>query len=154
LSCSSAPEGEEALVRAYDDADFAWTQDQQGVHLGSSDVKLRPPDLARLGQLYLDRGRSDDEQLVSQAWIEQSTAPLVAAYRGLTEHYGFQWWVAADDGYFCALGGGGTAIVVDPARHVVVVVASQIDADHPEGMMTGNARALAEDILDEFAAND
>ena len=77
-------------------------------------------------------------------------------YRGLTDHYGFQWWVAADEGYFCALGlRGGTAVVVDPTRAIVVVVASQFDVDQEtEGMLVGNARELAEAILNEFAAND
>jgi len=150
-----APEDDEALVRAYNDADFAWPQDHEGVHNGYAGVRLRPPDLARLGQLYLDRGRWDDEQLVSESWIEQATAPLVEPYRGLTDHYGFQWWVAADEGYFCALGLGGTAVVVDPTREIVVVVASQFDVDQEtEGMLVGNARELAEAILGEFAAND
>ena len=80
--------------------------------------------------------------------------PSSSRTEGYTDHYGFQWWVSADDGFFCALGFGGTAIVVDPARDVVVVVASRDrPRPAPRGCAVGNARELAKAILNEFAAD-
>ncbi|WP_345801698.1 serine hydrolase [Microbacterium sp. AZCO] len=150
-----APEDEAAETAAFDDADFAWPRDRQGIHIGAGPMRLRPADLARLGQLYLDRGRWQGVQLVSSSWIDQATAPHLetAGDLDLTDHYGFQWWVASDDHYFAAMGFGGTVILVSPEHDVVVVVASQIDADQPPAhtVKVGNARALAESILAEFA---
>ncbi|MET0885686.1 MAG: serine hydrolase, partial [Mycetocola sp.] len=150
------PEEEEALLHAYDDADFAWPQDQQAVHYGHAFLRLRAPDLARLGQLYLDRGRWDGEQLVSETWIASATTALVTtAHRAPIGHYGYQWWVADREGYFCALGNGGTAIFVDPEHEVVAVVASQIDANQePGGKQTHDAYALGKAILKKFGTND
>jgi CubicO group peptidase (beta-lactamase class C family) len=40
----------------YETADFAWPTDPQGIHFGASWMKLRPQDMLKLGQLYLDGG--------------------------------------------------------------------------------------------------
>ncbi|WP_243077305.1 serine hydrolase [Microbacterium sp. SS28] len=150
------PEEEEALFRAYEDADFAWPVDVQGVHLGSARIKLRPSDLARIGQLYLDGGRWEGVQVVSESWIAQATAAHVQT-EWTIEDYGFQWWVDVEGGYACAMGMGGTIVIVHPERDAVVVVASEIAAGDQRGdgaMAPGNAIALAEAILDELGAAD
>ena len=149
-------EDDVAQTQAYDDAEFAWPKDAQGVHMGHGLLRLRPSDLARLGQLYLDRGRWEGAQVVSEHWIDQARAPQVEVpdRRGYTDHYGFQWWVSAADGFSAAIGLGGTVIVMDAALDVVVVVASEIRAGQApeEAMIAGNSLALATTILDEFRA--
>ena len=50
-------------------ADFAWPVDGSGLHLGWGGLKLRPADLARFGQLMLDRGKWKGEQLVPADWV-------------------------------------------------------------------------------------
>lgn len=152
----STPEEYELQAKAYHEAEFAWPVDVTGIHLGSGLMKLRPSDLAKLGQLYLDRGQWNGTQLVSESWVEQATMPQVEvpARRGHTDHYGFQWWVSSADHFFSAIGIGGTVVVVDPSRKLVVVVASEIGLDQSpiEAMLPGNARDLAKAILNEFEA--
>jgi len=154
----TSPLPEETLdadMRAYYEADFAWFIDGAGVHLGSGYLKLRPSDLARLGQLYLDRGAWEGDQLVSEEWIQHATAPQVDAGAGLVKEYGFQWWVNDDNGYFSAIGAGGTVVLVHPGRDVVVVVASALDESGARrDMRIGDALYTAEMILEEFDSTE
>src|SRR5262249_54016705 len=86
-----------------------------------------PPggDLARLGLLYLRRGRWAGRQLLSEAWIDASWRPC-----DVNPDYGYLWWLngrrqvfpAAPASGRCARGNGGRHLVwVDPDRDLVVV---------------------------------
>jgi len=58
-------------------------------------------DLARVGYLVLRRGKWNATQVVPEAWITQSTRPLVTpTYRlgGRTSSYGYLWWLYTLDG--------------------------------------------------------
>ncbi len=54
-------------------------------------LRLRPRDMAKIGQLVLAGGRWNDRQVVSKAWIETSTAPKIKGTDGLS--YGYLWWL-------------------------------------------------------------
>jgi CubicO group peptidase (beta-lactamase class C family) len=54
-------------------------------------LRLRPRDMAKIGQLILAGGRWNDRQVVSRGWIETSTAPKIEATGGL--FYGYLWWL-------------------------------------------------------------
>ncbi len=54
---------------------------------------MQPRDLLKLGQLVLDKGRWNGEQIISETWIEESTAfriPVKGHWKG--RGYGYQWW--------------------------------------------------------------
>ena len=58
-------------------------------------------DLARVGYLVLRRGKWNGAQVVPDAWIAESTRPLVTpTYRlgGRTSSYGYLWWLYTLDG--------------------------------------------------------
>ena len=88
-----------------------------------------PRDMAKFGFVFLNDGRWKDTQIVSQAWIEQSTssyfiAPWQAPHDG---GYGFLWWIKTFQvgsetahGYF-AHGHGGQSIWVFKELDLVVV---------------------------------
>ena len=73
-------------------------------------------ELARFGQLFLDEGRWQDEQLVPGWWVVASTSPQVDIgnnYAG----YGYYWWLNRIATYdmFSALGAGGQILHVIPS---------------------------------------
>ena len=125
-------------VADYLGAGFAWPVDPQGHATGHCWLKLRPDDLAKIGQLYLDRGTYGGREVMSSDWVREATtnqseAP-VSDFGG--DGYGFLWWVrsADDDPAYAALGSGGQMIEVIPTLRLVVVTAVEVDygdwADH------------------------
>lgn len=107
----------------------AWARDRQGVHVGGNNLSLMPRDVLRFGQLYLNRGRWGDRQVVPWQWIDESTRPGLAAPRGrgrIYGGYGYLWWLRGprEKGAYIASGYGGQYIYVSPAENLVVVIIS------------------------------
>lgn len=105
-----------------------WFRDSQGNPCsGGSNggVFLRPRDMAKIGQLFLDRGKWNGKTIISESWVKESTAKQ----RGNT-HYGYLWWRGAGYfnnktiPYFFASGYGGQAIYVVPDLDLVVGMTS------------------------------
>lgn len=91
----------------------------------SGNLRLRPRDMVKFGQLFLDGGEWQGQRLVSQEWVAASTAWRMDPGPG--EGYGYQWWLFdADHGgetvrVYHASGWGGQQIMVLPALDMVVV---------------------------------
>jgi len=133
-----------ASVAAYDKAGFAWPVDHQGINFGGGWLKMKPRDMVKLGQLYLDGGRWNGKQILPAAWVYDATKAHVSTRSGFGgDSYGYQWWVttAGADPAFAALGYGGQLIEVVPRRHLVVVFSTEINtapisSDYFEEMVT------------------
>src|SRR6059036_630599 len=88
-------------------------------------VRLRPRDLLKLGQAYLDGGVWDGRRLVSRAWVEQSTTQQVPDSQQSAD--GYAWHRSTlrvgDKGYreYEANGNGGQFLMVVPELDLVVV---------------------------------
>lgn len=114
----------------YRRAGFAWPRDPQGIHVGYGHLKMTARDMLKLGNLFLDQGRWEGEQLLSRGWVQEATSPAVATDFGFGgAHYGYQWWVthAGDHPAFTAVGYGGQLIEVVPDLDLVVVASTWID---------------------------
>jgi hypothetical protein len=96
-----------------------WPRDPQGIAAGWGDARLRPPDLARVGLLFLRGGRWVDRRVLPASWVERATRDH-AAPGGPADGYGYQWWMSASGGYY-ASGRGGQYLYVVPALDLVVV---------------------------------
>jgi CubicO group peptidase (beta-lactamase class C family) len=128
---AAQPLVEPESAAAYDKASFAWPVDHQGVNFGGGGLKVRPRDMARLGQLYLDGGSWKGKQIVPAAWVREATRGQVAAPGGFGgDHYGYLWWptAAASLPAFAAIGFGGQLIEVVPAKSLVVVFSTYVDS--------------------------
>ena len=107
----------------------AWARDRQGVHMGGNNLSLLPRDMLKFGQLYLNRGRWNGQQLLPWQWIDESTRPGLVGPRGrgrIYGGYGYLWWLRGhrERGAYIASGYGGQYIYVAPAEDLVVVVTS------------------------------
>ncbi|MOA37125.1 hypothetical protein D3C78_1586980 [compost metagenome] len=112
---------------------YKWEVDPQGIHTGGFGLWLRPTDMLKFGQLYLQQGTWSNKQLISRELVAQSVKPHIsvdAPYRG---SYGWHWWTdsyfnASDIpsvspmSYYYARGYGGQYIYVIPSKQTVVVL--------------------------------
>lgn len=107
-----------------------WVEDPHGHSTGGWGLTLTPRDMARLGWLYLNRGRWDNDQIISESWIDESTAMN-------SNNYGYLWWLREEDGIFAysALGDGGNMICCIPEQDMVVAIASAFTI-HPRDRWT------------------
>jgi CubicO group peptidase (beta-lactamase class C family) len=89
-------------------------------------LRLRPRDMAKIGQLVLTGGRWNDRQIVSKEWIETSTALKLPATDN--QSYGYLWWLGRsrlngrEVRWIGALGRGGQAMRIVPELDLVVMV--------------------------------
>ncbi|MCB9540472.1 MAG: beta-lactamase family protein [Myxococcales bacterium] len=65
-----------------------WSKDGRGDPRGGGELIIRPIDLAKIGQLVLDRGVWQGRRVLSAAWIDQMLAPG----QPLTDQCGLLWW--------------------------------------------------------------
>jgi formylglycine-generating enzyme required for sulfatase activity/CubicO group peptidase (beta-lactamase class C family) len=107
--------------------DITWETDPRGITLGCTGLALSPRDMARIGYLYLNRGRLNGVQIVPGQWVDQSTTKHMET-KGLMNEaeddgYGYLWWIDAFGGY-SAHGAGGQYIFVIPGLDMVAVFTS------------------------------
>ena len=97
-------------------------------------LRLRPRDMAKIGELVLAGGRWNDRQIISKTWIETSTAPKLKATDG--QYYGYLWWLGdsrlngREVQWVGALGRGGQSIRIVPELDIVVVVTAGYYQDY------------------------
>ena len=98
-----------------------WTKDPNGNTTGGWGLTITPRDMARFGFLYLNRGVWDNTQIISDTWIDESTAPN-------SNKYGYLWWLREEGStlIYSALGSGGNVICCIPGKDLVVAIASKI----------------------------
>jgi CubicO group peptidase (beta-lactamase class C family) len=112
---------------------FEWTRVKGDTDAGGG-LRLRPRDMAKIGQLVLAGGRWNDRQIVSNAWIDASMTPRLEATGPY--FYGYLWWLGRSlhDGrevhWAAALGRGGQSIRVVPELDLVVVVTAGYYQDY------------------------
>ncbi len=124
--------------------EYFWEQDEVGNYFGFAGLRLTARDLARLGQLMLQKGNWNGRQLISEDFVDLSTSHYT--------EYGLLWWIY--DGpppLFAAQGYKGQAIIVCPSAQLVRV--RQIDwkrfksEDDNFGELVGLISQLAIEIL-------
>ena len=97
-------------------------------------LRLRPRDMAKIGQLVLAGGRWDDRQIVSKGWIEASTTRKIEATDD--QSYGYLWWLGRsrlnrrEVNWVGALGRGGQSIRIVPEIDLVVVATAGYYQDY------------------------
>jgi len=103
-----------------------WGRTPTGLPNGGSGLFMEPRDMAKFGQVFIDNGKWNGQQIVSQNWVEASVQRHVSLSWNRTTGYGYQWWL--DDFTFngqridswSTRGYGGQYIFCIPALNLVV----------------------------------
>ncbi|MCL4250582.1 MAG: beta-lactamase family protein [Anaerolineae bacterium] len=111
--------------------DATWQESPQGIALGGIGLSTKTEDIARFGQLYLQKGLWQGAQLLPQAWVEAATAAQVSNRDGThtdwTQGYGYQFW-RCRHGAYRGDGVFGQYCVVMPEQDAVLAITGGIDA--------------------------
>jgi CubicO group peptidase (beta-lactamase class C family) len=140
------------LKDGFDDAGFAWQTDSTGTHLGAYGLKLTPPDLVKIGELYLDEGVWHGRRIVSADWVRASTTPQLTEEQAASEgQYGYLWWVENDpeDPTYNARGAWCQLVIVVPSRRFVNVITADDSAGYAENRVCDDVFPIVAEVLSE-----
>lgn len=114
----------------------SWRQDTKGIECASFSLYLTARDMAKFGYLYLNKGRWENQQILSENWVETSTRDHKTNIYGRYS-YGYQWYLTMVGGHpsFLASGFGGQIIGVVPSLDLVVVL--KYEAENPVHPQSG-----------------
>jgi CubicO group peptidase (beta-lactamase class C family) len=116
----------EVLARPLGIALATWTRDPQGIYFGGNEMAMTPRQMVELGELYLNRGRAGDRQVVPAAWVDASCTPRTRSRFDSDREYGYGWWSQDFGGHRAcfAWGFGGQYIFVFRDLDLVVAITS------------------------------
>ena len=135
-----------------------WEESPQGINCGGWGLYLKTEDLAKMGQLLLQKGEWNGQQLIPAEWVAEMSKKQVesinpgtrmedAAAKGLTpetsdwmQGYGYQMWMCRP-ACFRADGARGQYIIVVPDKNAVIAITSD------NGDLQGELNLVWERIL-------
>jgi hypothetical protein len=121
-----------------------WDTNFQGISLGGYGLRARTEDIAKVGQLYLQKGVWNDRRLIPSEWIELATSKQVSngsdPNSDWNQGYGFQFWRCRYNA-FRGDGAFGQYCVVMPDQDMVVAITSGV------GNMQGVLNVLWDKLL-------
>lgn len=101
-----------------------WVADPTGVNAGGWGLTISAKDLAKIGQLFLNDGIFQGEQIISKRWIEESTRQQ-SRWDKRNLPYGYLWWLSNDEKRdFAAMGDGGNILYVNEEKKLVISITS------------------------------
>jgi CubicO group peptidase (beta-lactamase class C family) len=106
-----------------------WETSPEGVSTGGYGLSIRTEDIARFGQLYLQKGQWQGKQLVPAAWIEAATARQTSNGSSpdsdWDQGYGYQFWRCRHSAYR-GDGAFGQYCIVLPEQDAVIAITSGV----------------------------
>lgn len=109
-----------------------WEVDTNGINVGGWGLRVKTEDIAKFGQLYLQKGMWNGKRILPEAWIDDATRGQVQSKGGTRpkeendrlQGYGYQFWRCRNDAYR-GDGAYGQFCIVLPKEDVVVAITSE-----------------------------
>jgi CubicO group peptidase (beta-lactamase class C family) len=107
-----------------------WAESPQGMSAGGIGLSVRTEDIARLGQLYLQKGRWNGQQIIPGAWVTTASTKQISndghPNPDWSQGYGYQFWMCRHQA-FRGDGVFGQYCIVLPEQDAVLAITSGID---------------------------
>ena len=107
-----------------------WTSSPQGITIGGYGLNIRTEDIARFGQLYLQKGQWQGRRLLPSAWVEAATSRQTSngsnPKSDWEQGYGYQFW-RCRHGAYRGDGAFGQFCIVMPEQDAVIAITSGKD---------------------------
>lgn len=104
-----------------------WDRSPDGINTGGWGLRVTTEDIAKLGQLYLQKGMWQGKRILSEAWVQEATSKQTSngsnPDNDWDQGYGFQFWRCRNN---CYRGDGafGQFCIVIPEHEMVVAITS------------------------------
>ena len=117
-----------------------WQESPQGINCGGWGLYLKTEDLAKMGQLFLQKGTWNGKRLLPESWIDEATRSHIASLPAGTRReeltikpkdsdwlqgYGYQMWRCRHDAVR-ADGANGQYIIILPEQEAVIAMTANI----------------------------
>jgi CubicO group peptidase (beta-lactamase class C family) len=97
--------------------EYKWERAKDGINFGAFSLHLKPRDLAKLGQLCLQNGEWEGEQLISPSYLEEA----VKVQSGSNTPYGYYFWLLPAFRGYAMKGHGGQFVFMCPEKDLLIV---------------------------------
>ncbi len=132
-----------------------WEVDPNGINTGGWGLRVRTEDIAKFGQLYLQKGMWNGKRLIAESWINDATSAQIMqpgddskrASSDWLQGYGYQFW-RCRHGAFRGDGAYGQYCVVFPKEDAVLAITAE------SSNLQGVLNAVWEHILPALQANN
>ncbi|MNM83993.1 6-aminohexanoate-dimer hydrolase [compost metagenome] len=113
---------EEYLAFFQDKNISGWATDPQGINTAAWGLTLTPMDMAKIGQLYLDKGLWNGKKILPKWWVDEST---IKHSNWDKLFYGYLWWIIDNNEHiYAAIGDSGNVIYINEKKKLVISIAS------------------------------
>jgi CubicO group peptidase (beta-lactamase class C family) len=115
-----------------------WDKDPVGRYVGASEMYMTSRSLLRFGMIYINKGKINGKQILSEKWVNESTSEqAVLNYWDILPNangYGYYWWRRKTNGHqaWVASGACGQVITIIPELDMVIVANCLLD-EHNRG---------------------
>lgn len=111
-----------------------WESSPEGINAGGWGLRVKTEDMAKFGQLYLQKGSWNGKQIIPSSWVEEATTFKIDQAPGAPSEvkessdwmqgYCYQFWRSRNNAYR-ADGAFGQYIIVMPEMDAVVAITSE-----------------------------
>jgi len=102
-------------------AEYQWEKAKDGTNYGAFGLFLTPRDIGKFGQLLLNNGIWNGQQIVRSDWIEKATMIKPDLIGGGGQYFGYYLWLNPANGAYAARGNGGQFVYIIPEQDLVIV---------------------------------
>jgi len=109
-------------IKGYD-----WEKSPQGLSVAGWGLRVTTEDIAKFGQLYLQKGKWNGKEILTEAWVTEASSYQTSSNTGdsdWSQGYGYQFW-RCKPGFFRGDGAFGQYCIVMPQHDAVLVVNSE-----------------------------
>lgn len=106
---------------------YDWETSPQGLNTAGYGLRAKTEDIAKLGQLYLQKGQWKGQALLTESWVKDATSYQTSSQVNngdWSEGYGYQFWRCRHNA-FRGDGAMGQYCIVIPDKEVVIAITSQ-----------------------------
>ncbi|MDJ1495200.1 serine hydrolase [Cytophagaceae bacterium DM2B3-1] len=106
---------------------YDWEVSPQGLNTAGYGLRVKTEDIALLGQLYLQKGKWNGKEILTESWVDDATKAQTTSQAGdgdWSQGYGYQFW-RCKPGFYRGDGAFGQYCFVMPQYDAVLAVTSE-----------------------------